>query len=168
MNHSLVPAYRNMHRDGGFPGFSVEPYIPEIADLVRRSGALSLLDYGCGKGLQYIERGWHEAWGGIMPKLYDPAVKGFRKKPKGKFDGVICTDVLEHVPETELPGVIGELVGYATLWCFVSVCCRKAKGYKRLPGGRNVHVTIRPAEWWQETLGNAFVGHAQLHLRETL
>ena len=63
----------------------------------------------------------------------------------GQFDAVVCTDVLEHVPIEELDGVIADLVGYARLWCFISVCCRRAQaGHKRLPGGRNVHVTIRP------------------------
>lgn len=150
--HSLIPAYRELHAAGKFPGFSVERYVPQIAGLVRHTAAKSILDYGCGEGRQYTDRRWHDAWG-IMPSLYDPAVLGFDVLPLGKFDGVICSDVLEHVPEDELDGVLAELRGYAKLWCFISVCCRPAKPNKNLPGGgQNAHVTIRRPEWWRQRL----------------
>src|SRR5688500_11294278 len=163
---SLISAYAELHRTGRFPGFSIEPYIPKIAKLVRESGARTLLDYGCGQGKQYTEKRWHEAWG-IMPTLYDPAVPPFNVKLISWFDGVICTDVLEHIPEDELSAVITDLVAYARLWCFVSVCCRPAKANKDIPGVGNAHVTIRPPEWWQEKLGAAFEGRAKLHLEFT-
>ena len=95
-----------------------------------------------------------------MPTLYDPAVPEFAAPLFGQFDGVICTDVLEHVPEDELPDVIGDLVRLSRMWCFVSVCCRPARPNKNLPGGRNAHVTIRPQEWWLERLLEAFQGSA--------
>jgi hypothetical protein len=130
---------------------------------VKERGAQTLLDYGCGKGHQYILKGWHECWG-IMPALYDPGVPDFNVLLPGPFDGVICTDVLEHVPENELPSVVADLVRLSRLWCFVSVCCRPAKGNKKLPRGGNVHVTIRPEEWWCEMLEREFAGKAALHL----
>lgn len=166
MNHSLIPAYRTLHAAGRFPGFSIESYVERIAELVRESGAQSLLDYGCGAGKQYTEKRWHEAWG-IMPTLYDPAVPLFHVKPIGQFDGVITTDVLEHVPEDELAGVISDLVRLSRLWCFVSVCCRPAKPNKNLPDGRNAHVTIRPRAWWLERLFAAFDGHAEVNVAFT-
>lgn len=117
-----------------------------------------MLDYGCGEGRQYTERRVHDAWG-IMPALYDPAVSGLDVLPLGKFDGVVCTDVLEHVPEDELDGVLAELRGYAKLWCFISVCCRPAKPNKNLPGsGGNAHVTIHPKEWWRQRFAERW-GH---------
>ena len=130
------------------------------------SGAKTLLDYGCGGGKQYTEECYHVLWN-IMPTLYDPAVKEFSRRPRGQFDGVIATDILEHVPIDELDAVVADLVAYSRLWCFISVCCRRAKGNKRLPDGRNVHVTIRPREWWRDKLGAAFEGRAQLHLEFT-
>ena len=66
------------------------------------SGAKTLLDYGAGQGWQYTEECYHVLWN-IMPTLYDPAVAAFHVKPSQRFDGVICTDVLEHIPEAELP-----------------------------------------------------------------
>lgn len=163
---SLIPAYRELHAKGKFPGFSVRPYLAQIAELVMSSGAKTLLDYGCGEGKQYSEECWHVLWN-IHPVLYDPAVPQFAKKPSGSFDGTICTDVLEHVPEDELDAVIQDLVRFSRLWCFVSVCCRPAKANKNLPDGRNAHVTIKPESWWQMRLAIAFAHRAALHLEFT-
>jgi hypothetical protein len=164
--HSLIPAYRELHRKGKFPGFSVGPYVERIGELVRGYGARTLLDYGCGAGKQYTERRWHEAWGGLMPTLYDPGTEMFHVKPTGQFDGVLATDVLEHIPEDELDGVIADLAGYARLWCFVSVCCRPAKKNKDLPCG-NAHVTIKSAGWWETRLRPAFEPPTELYLAIT-
>jgi hypothetical protein len=166
MAGSLIPAYRQLHAQGRFPGFSIRAYVSQITELVMASGARNLLDYGCGAGLQYTEECYHVFWN-IMPALYDPAVPKFSRKPVGQFDGVINTDVLEHVPEDELDDVIADLAGYSRLWCFVSVCCRPAKPNKDLPGGINAHVTIKPPDWWREKLGKAFAGKAVLHLEFT-
>lgn len=164
--HSLIPAYQRLHQQGKFPGLSIRAYIPQITELVMASGAKTLLDYGCGTGLQYTEECYHVFWN-IMPTLYDPAVPAYSQRPTGQFDGVICTDVLEHIPENELDAVVQDLVQFSKMWCFVSVCCRPAKANKNLPDGRNAHVTIRPESWWREKLGKAFAGKAALHLEFT-
>jgi hypothetical protein len=166
VSRSLIPAYVNLHRAGKFPGYSIEPYIPKITRLVRESGAKTLLDYGCGAGKQYTEKRWHEAWG-IMPALYDPAVAAFSYPRFSQFDGVICTDVLEHVPEDELDAVICDLARLSRMWCFISVCCRPAKSNKNLPDGRNAHVTIRKPDWWWATLRTAFDRRAKLYMEFT-
>jgi hypothetical protein len=151
--HSLIPAYRKLHQAGKFPGYSIEPFVPGIAELVAEIPTQSILDYGCGLGHQYKLKRVHDAWGGLMPTLYDPAVPGIDSRPVGQFDGVICTEVLEHVPADELDAVIKDIFRFARLWCYISVCCRPAKPNKNLPDGRNAHVTIRPQEWWIEHLG---------------
>jgi hypothetical protein len=154
MTHSLISAYRRLHQKGLFPGYSIESYVPRIAEIIRSTGALSLLDYGSGEGKQYTIKRVHDAWGGLLPTLYDPAVPGLDKRPVGKFDGVLCTDVLEHVPEHELEGVIADLIRYARMWCFISVCCRPAKPNKDLWLGKNAHVTLHDQTWWFERLGS--------------
>jgi 2-polyprenyl-3-methyl-5-hydroxy-6-metoxy-1,4-benzoquinol methylase len=161
----LIEEYRRMHAARLYPGTSILPWGPSIGHLVRRSGAVTLLDYGCGAGEQYTVHKLHKRWG-VRPVLYDPAVCGLDRKPESRFDGVICTDVLEHVPEDDLLAVVADLAGFARHWCFVTVCCRPAK--KSFADGTNVHVTIRPFGWWQKRLGAFFAGSgARLVLRET-
>src|SRR3990167_5907590 len=142
----LLEQYKKLHEDGRFPGMSILPYVPEIADLIAEFKSRSLLDYGCGRGRQYLHERIHRAMGVDMPALYDPAVAEFSIKPRGPFEGVICTDVLEHVPEDELSEVIGDLSRYARQWAFITVCCRPSKHFT-FEDGTNVHVTLTPFEW---------------------
>ena len=166
MNRSLVPYYVQNHADGQYPGYTLARYVGPIALLVRVTKTKTILDYGCGKGYQYTRKFWHHRWRGIMPTLYDPAVKEFSELPEGKFDGVVCTDVLEHIPEEELDEVISELVNYAEKWCYIAVCCRKAQC--KLRNGMNEHVTIKPPRWWKEKLRSAFArSPAKVHIAFT-
>jgi|TARA_R110002020_G_scaffold84472_8_gene209245 hypothetical protein len=141
----LIEQYKQLHKEGKFTGYSLIPHAPAITKLVQNHKATSLLDWGCGKGQQYHIARAHAAWG-FMPKLYDPAVGGISRKPVGKYDGVICTDVAEHVPEEDVPAFLTELVAHAKKFLFISVCTRPAK--KNLPDGRNCHLCVKPEKWW--------------------
>jgi hypothetical protein len=163
VRHSLISQYREMHDHGHFSGMSIYKFVDDIAKLVRKSGAKTLLDYGSGKGRQYVEGRAHEVWGGIMPTLYDPGVAGLAERPSEQFDGVICTDVMEHIPEEEVLETLTDIRSYARLWCFISICCRPAK--KNLPDGRNVHVTIQNEAWWLEQIAVVFNGAPDAHVR---
>lgn len=153
MRHSLIPLYREMHENAHFSGTSVYKCADEIENLVKESEAKTLLDYGSGKGRQYREGRVHEMWG-IMPTLYDPAVPRLAKRPSGQFDGVICIDVMEHIPEEEVLETLYDIRNYARIWCYFWICCHPAT--KDLPDGRNVHVTIREESWWQDRIGAFF------------
>ena len=147
---SLIEQYRELHDEGKFQGFSLLQHTSRISDLVKKHGSQTILDYGSGKGKQYrpphnLDKIW-----GVEVTLYDPAVKGIDKLPEGKFDGVICSDVLEHIPEEEIDKTILQLESYARQFVFVSICTRPAK--KLLPDGRNCHITVRPEEWWLERI----------------
>ena len=121
-------------------GTTVRQYIPEINKLRREYGLVTMLDYGCGKA-QFHDPIWNAV-------KYDPAIEIFNTKPVGKFDLVISTDVLEHVPEENIDEVIADIFNYSDRWVFVSVCCREAR--EILPNGMNAHATIKPEEWWKE------------------
>jgi len=164
----LLEQYRAMHRDGDvrrgtpaeqtFDGKSLPRQAARIRKLIATTGARTLLDYGSGKGTQYrpagiMENGvvrWksmQEYWGVESIRCYDPGHLPFSTLPEGTFDGVICTDVLEHCPEEDLPWIVGELFGYARVFVFANVACYPAM--KTLPNGENAHCTIRPVEFWR-------------------
>lgn len=142
----LATQYSLLHEKGYFPGQQVKRYVVEIGNVINETNSKTLLDYGSGKARQYLVDATHLEWGVPIPVCYDPYYKPYSVKPLGKFDGVICTDVLEHVPESELDAVIKEIFNYADKFVFLVICTREAK--KTLPDGRNAHLTVRPEEWW--------------------
>lgn len=143
----LIEQYKQMHSAGFFKGVSVEKFADEIESICKGYGAETLLDYGSGQGIQYLPpRSLDKKWG-VDVTMYDPAVPGLETLPDKKFDIVICTDVLEHVPEEDLPTLFENIFSRAKTFVFLTVCCREAK--KKLPDGRNCHVTIKPMDWWR-------------------
>jgi hypothetical protein len=151
MNYSEV--YSRLHANPKhFQGMSIRPHVPIIAGLVEETRAATLLDFGSGKGYQYLAHRLHEQWGGILPHCYDVGVAPLSLKPTGRtFHGVISTDVLEHIEERDVDDVLADVCGYATRFVFLAICCRPSK-HKTLPDGRNLHVTLRPPEWWRQRL----------------
>lgn len=158
---NLIDEYKKLAAEGGnFHGLSILKYKREIGKIVHQTGAKSLLDYGCGRG-----DAWHSPHNlhhylEVKRKnlfLFDPAFEQHNKLPVDRtFDGVLCSDVLEHVPELALPATIQRLYEYSNKFVWASVCCRPAK--KTFSDGTNLHVTVKPIEWWHSlfsTIGRA-------------
>lgn len=177
----LQAMYRTMHEHGEsflgippeqtFPGKSLLPQAGRIKRLIEQTGALTVLDYGSGKGRQYepmpVSDGGGGTWPGILDYwgvdevvCYDPCYAPYSALPEGVFDGVICTDVLEHCPEQDIPWIVGEIFDYATRFVFANVACYPAS--KRLPSGENAHCTIKAADWWDGLLSGVASRHAQV------
>lgn len=148
---SVIAQYRAMHQSQKmFRGSSLKGHVEVMADLVAKHQPQSLLDYGSGKGRQYNELNLHERWGGLKPHCYDPGYEPLAKKPQGVFDGVICTDVAEHIPESGVDAFLADVIGYASKFAFFCIFTEPASKY--LPDGRNVHLTVRPQHWWIERI----------------
>jgi len=125
-------------------GYDVVKYQMKIKDLVNRYRATTILDYGCGKGMQYkeplpyaSEDNWQtfNEYLGVTVYKYDPCVPEHSTLPPvgTKFDGVICTQVLNNIPDDDMPWVRDLLEGYATKFCFVGLNFqREAKGKKTM------------------------------------
>ncbi|MCC6532790.1 MAG: class I SAM-dependent methyltransferase [Burkholderiales bacterium] len=144
-----------------FNGMSLMPQLARIKNLILRTGARSILDYGSGKGQQYapmqlkvadgtIYDGVIDYWGVDDVHCYDPCYFPYSALPTARFDGVVSTDVLEHCPEQDVDWIIGEIFGFAERFVYANIACFPAK--KTLPNGENAHCTIRPLAWWQERL----------------
>ena len=144
-----IEQYKQYHaeQNTNYPGNNLKPQLHHIKDLVLDTKAETLLDYGCGKGLQYSKWKHHEDLG-IMPALYDPAVPEYENLPDGPFHGVFSTDVLEHIPEHQIPEVIEKMTYRAERFVFAAICNSPAIAV--LPNGENAHCTCKPVGWWKE------------------
>lgn len=149
----ILRQYRAMAATGlHFRGLTVMQHEAAIKALVDRFNARTILDYGAGAGEAWDKpHQLHKRLGVHRPTLYDPAFAHNKlPAPGARFHGVICSDVLEHVPEESVPKLLASLFCYAERFVFASVCCRPAG--KTFPDGTNLHVTIRPYEWWSELM----------------
>lgn len=134
-----------------FRGRSVLQYAGQIAKLVKLYDVQSMLDYGCGGGDQYKTPASFHQQIGLKRKsvaLYDPSFKGHDKLPDRRFDMVVCSDVLEHIPEDSVDALVDSLFNHANKVVWASVCCRPAK--KFFADGTNLHITLKALDWWAE------------------
>lgn len=148
-NPDLIDKYREIHAASAYGTTSVKNlrFIrPEIRLLEPRS----VLDYGCGQSrlIDVLDLGY-------PAKLarYDPAIAEVAAKPSEVFDLLINVDVLEHIEEKDLDEVIGEM---RSLCRNALIIIDTVPARTVLSDGRNAHVTVRPAAWWQERLGRHF------------
>jgi hypothetical protein len=172
---SLIPAYQELAKtaDGNFHGTSILHHKESIRALVQSTGAKTMLDFGSGRGDAYRSpHKLHHYLG--LPRaavtLYDPAfatdgVFSTSTLPTGQFDLVVCSDVLEHVPEAEVDEFVARLFSYAKLGVWASVCCRPAK--KFFADGTNLHCTVKPYDWWNDAFARANNGVMAYVLVET-
>lgn len=147
----VIRQYRIMHRHPGyFRGLTTLKYSDVIMRLVHKYKVKEILDYGCGKGEQYhAPHNLAKMWG-VRVGLYDPGVPEFSSLPDGSFGGVICCDVMEHIPEAYVDSVLREIFDRATRFVFFAIATDAAT--KQLPDGQNCHLTIRPKEWWSDKI----------------
>lgn len=151
----LVDQYRKLAATGAsFTGLSIIQHESVIRRLIQKSRSKTVLDYGSGRGDAYRSpHRIHNFWGVPKPTLYDPAFPRHEAKPVGKFDAVLCSDVLEHIPEEHVEALIADLFWYAKKFVWASVCCRPAK--KCFEDGTNMHVTVKEFAWWDEKMAEA-------------
>jgi FkbM family methyltransferase len=141
-----------------FAGSSLLRHVKAVRQWVNATEAGSILDYGAGKGFQYrpqkivvdgrhVADGVAEYWDVDEVRCYDPAYAPHSALPEGRYDGVVCTDVLEHCPDEDLDWIVDELFRFAKRFVYANVACFPAM--KTLPNGANAHVTVRPPPWWR-------------------
>ena len=160
--HAHGNDWRAMSAEDTFRGKSLREHVGPIARLIERHGARTILDYGSGKAKLYdaypgepagSRRKTMRAWGGAEVTCFDPGYGPFAGPIADAYDGVICTDVLEHVADDDVPWILDELCGRARSFVYAAAACYPAR--KTLPDGTNAHVTLQPPEWWREQLASA-------------
>ena len=186
----LVTQYQILHTKGlkdrpgnaFFNGISLAVHIERLTKLMLLEGVKSLLDYGCGKALLYDDMKYKEMPidenGQVLSKplsklwqldyfsLYDPAYEKYSKLPKGKYDAVICTDVIEHIDEKDVDWILNEIFSYARKFVFVTIACYKA--LKKFEDGRNLHVNVKQPSYWKEKLLKLHNKYSHLNIHYSL
>lgn len=157
--------YQQMHSKGNFAGNSLKlSYVPKIKLLVEKTGSKTVLDFGCGKASSYKGDNPINLQFGISSEnmaFYDIGVREYEVLPKNTFDGVISTDVLEHVPEELVEDAIETIFLKSSKFVFLVIHCGLA--VKVLPNGQNAHVTIKPPAWWNNKLKKHFTKDKIVH-----
>ena len=171
----LLTEYQSMHKvsDGMFNGRSLVKFIDIIKNYLDKHECKSLIDYGCGKGLLYTEDfkkvtrsddalqvPLTKYWGLDKLALFDPGHEEHNKLPMGLYDAAISTDVLEHVPTSDLDWVIREIFSYSQKIVFLNIACMPA--IKKLSDGSNAHISLHsPYDWLQyiAEITNDFTKH---------
>ncbi len=166
----LLPLYREMAASGkNFRGLTVLNQVKSIKKLASAVGAKTMLDYGCGAGDAYGSGNKMHHQLGFSRRdvtLYDPSFPKHSNKPHGKFDLVVCSDVLEHIPGDQVDEFVKTLYSHAGKALWASACCRPAK--KTFPGTDiNLHCTVRPFQWWQDTFREHHVEGVEFVLVES-
>lgn len=147
--HSTLPNYGN----------SGHHHAPRVfmaaAQLKRKLGTCSVLDYGSGPGTLF------KAIGQAFPDIegvsyheYEPALEGKDKEPE-QADLVFCGDVLEHVEPECTDAVIRHIADLTKHLAIIVVALEPAK--KTLPDGRNAHICLQKPIWWLSKLRRHFM-----------
>lgn len=124
------------HRKYGTGGAG---WLPFLEKLIMEKKPETILDYGCGKGFmaELIDN----------VRLYDPAIVEYSTPPE-PADLVMCLDVMEHIEPEFLENVVNDLVKLTRKTLLVAISLKYAA--RILRDGRNSHLIVKPAEWWQE------------------
>ncbi len=166
--YNLINQYKHAHKNGikknnqllskdiTFDGKSLRPWIKHIKDLIKFTNSKSILDYGCGKAKFYnnkisinekIYKNISEYWKIDEIRLFDPGVKQYEIYPNKNYDGVICTDVLEHIHLADLNLVVEDIFNFSNKFVFFVIST--ILDQKLLFDGRNVHQTVKNEKWWK-------------------
>jgi len=179
----LLTEYKELHKDPKyFNGICLVTHLNTVTNIMVEEGAKSLLDYGCGKALLYDKEKYKtmrlNKQGQVLPKplqeiwqldyhaLYDPAYPKHSKLPKGKYDAVVCTDVIEHIDEKDVDWILEEIFSYSRKFVLLTIACYKA--LKTFNNGRNVHVNIKNPKHWKEKLLQLHDKHPHLNIYYSL
>jgi SAM-dependent methyltransferase len=133
-------------------------------DVCRKTGQsfkrLKILELGAGNGrlsANLVELGNSVTALEVSQEAFDKIPAGVNKLlggaselpfMKGDYDMFISIDVLEHLTEHDIRLTVREA---ARLCRKIFVCVSNRPSGLVGPNGENLHLTVKPAEWWRDT-----------------
>ena len=163
--YEVIEKYKLFHKNGTknisgsktFAGYSLTKWIMKIKEIIDHSNSSSLIDYGCGKAFLYNNKfkignkefnGLSDLWNINEIFLYDPGVEQYSVYPHKQFDGLICTDVIEHIPEDDILNFIDNLFQISKKFVFIVIATIPATKY--FDSGENIHLCLKDEKSWKE------------------
>ena len=120
--------------------------------MIRHFAPTQWIDYGCGPAFSY-QKG--EQMSNIIaetnskqPILYDPCHEKFSSFPTVEhIPGVVCVDVLEHIPETDTKATLDYLFEVCSEWMFLFISTKRgARGF--VNHDESTHCTLKTRQEW--------------------
>lgn len=152
MNQTLIDQYKKIHKEqnGYGSGFGRGRYFEEMVEFLNSNACLSVLDFGCGKGVLKEELSKL----GFICGGYDPAIKEFSAFPSSNYDAVISTDVFEHLDKNNIHEEFDLIKSVDPKYLYFNIATNKAG--QTLPNGLNAHTIIENGDWWEQTILDNF------------
>lgn len=131
-----------LHATGGY-GLAAKTHAKLVASYLKRLGATSLLDYGCGSRRSLLAALQLPA--DVVYEGYDPCVPEYCADPC-PAELVVCLDVLEHIEPPLLDNVLDHLAQLCDPYGLFTV--HTGPAVKVLADGRNAHLIQEGPQWW--------------------
>ena len=125
-------------------------YTQQLREIVKQHDCQTMLDYGCGKGLQYPQGAYNFAQL-IRIKdyaMHDPAYEKYAELLPGTWDLVICLDVLPFIPESDIDTVIELMVSRCNKICVIGL----QDIFQHQLKSKKPFVCVHDRSWWEEKL----------------
>lgn len=148
-NNELYRQFHDTHKNH-FSGDGLKPFIPDIGFLIKNSNIKTVIEYGCGKAFPWKDYNLKKMWRLEKVSFYDPGVEEYSIPLSSPSDLVICIDVMEHIDPECVDEVLDNIDKLSNKAIFFSISTRLAT--KKLPDGRNAHLTVQPSDWWQQKI----------------
>ena len=134
-------------------GGAVSSKVPQIHKYIVQEDCKSVLDYGSGNS------DFKKTVKNLYPDYdfkiveYEPSVPELNIDPE-VCDMTICVDVLEHVEPDKIDNVLSHIKEKTNKLCFLSICV--VESHSQFDDGTNLHILVKPVEWWIEKLKEKF------------
>lgn len=146
------------------PGLVALESLP-LVDMLRKHQVRTILDAGCGSGkmMQRLMTEFGSEFDvhgfDLSENCLDPFFDGIRDKIltigclwnpddfQKQYDGVMCTDVLEHIPPQHVAAVLANLRKSTRKLAYLSISVQSDLFGPRFLG-EPLHLTVRKPNWW--------------------
>lgn len=144
-----------------FDGGGVRTLIDNILKELAERNSITILDWGCGTSIHWHKQCLVNRTKSLMNILgdkvqsfyrYDPCLEKYSKKPSTKYDFIVCADVLEHIPDTELESFFNEINSYLEDDGIIFYSISTIPSKNCFLDGSNMHVTIKNVDEWKKVL----------------